>query len=326
MSIGIGDIIDDAMTTTKLDSVYIVWSEQESDIMFKRNVISFDPTINLSNTTGRSSSPAVSASGNNVYVVWDDDTSGNYEILYRKSADGGASFGGTVNLSNTSGYSASPAVSASGSQNVYVVWMDHSLGNFDILFRGSTDDGASFGGTVNLTNTSERSDEPAVAAFGDMFTGQSVCVVWNEDIPGTRNSEILYRRSTDGGASFGGTVNLSNTTGRSYAAAVVTPMVNVPQQDMYVVWTDEGSGILYRKSTDGGASFGRNMLLDPYYPTYAAVALSGNNVYVVYDANSEILYKKSTNGGDSFGGTVNISNTTENSYSPRVAAYNNLSF
>jgi hypothetical protein len=103
------------MTTAKLslDSVYIIWSEHDSDIMFKRNAISFDPTINLSNTTGRSSSPAMAAFENDVYVVWNDDTPGNSEILYRKSTDGGASFGGTVNISNTTENSYSPRVAAS---------------------------------------------------------------------------------------------------------------------------------------------------------------------------------------------------------------------
>ena len=82
--------------------------------------------------------------------------------------------------------------------------------------------------------------------------GQSVYVVWTDETAGTRNSEILYRRSTDGGASFGGTVNLSNTTGYSYAASVAVSMTNMPpQQDVYVVWTDETPGkwcILYRKN------------------------------------------------------------------------------
>ena len=70
MSIGTGDIIDDAMTTAKLslDSVYIVWSEQDSDILFKRNAISFDPTINLSNTAGKSLVPSVAVSENNVML------------------------------------------------------------------------------------------------------------------------------------------------------------------------------------------------------------------------------------------------------------------
>jgi hypothetical protein len=161
--------IDDAMTTAKLslDSVYIVWSEQDSDIMFKRNAISFDPTINLSNTTGKSLVPSVAASENNVHVVWTDDIQGNREILYRRSTDGGASFGGTVNLSNTTGSSYPAALAVSGN-NVCVVWNDNSLGNFEILYRRSTDGGASFEGTVNLSNTTENSFSPRVAASNNL--------------------------------------------------------------------------------------------------------------------------------------------------------------
>ena len=81
------NIIDDTMAAAKLylDSVYTVWSEGSDDIMFKRNAISFDPSINLSNTTGKSYGPVVAAYGNNVYVVWSDDTPGTTEILYRRS-------------------------------------------------------------------------------------------------------------------------------------------------------------------------------------------------------------------------------------------------
>ena len=96
----------------------------------------FGGTVNLSNTTGHSYPAALAAYGNNVYVVWTDNSLGNFDILYRRSTDGGANFGGTVNLSNTTGSSSSPAVAVSV-QNVYVVWIDNSLGNFDILFRKS---------------------------------------------------------------------------------------------------------------------------------------------------------------------------------------------
>ena len=46
---------------------------------------------------------AVAISGDNVYVVWHDDTPGNLEILYKKSTDGGTNFDATVNLSNNAG-------------------------------------------------------------------------------------------------------------------------------------------------------------------------------------------------------------------------------
>ena len=88
-------------------------------------------------------SPAIAVSGNNVHVVWDDDTLGNFEILYRRSFDGGATFGPTINLSNNAGQSFRPAIAVSGN-NVHVVWDDNTPGNFDILYKRSTDGGASF--------------------------------------------------------------------------------------------------------------------------------------------------------------------------------------
>jgi hypothetical protein len=172
MSIGIGYIVDDAMAAGKLsiDSVYTVWSEHtayNSDILFKRNAISFDPSINLSNNAGKSSSPAIAASGNNVYVVWTDDTPGNSEIFYRRSTDGGASFGGTVRLTSVSlsWYAATMAVSEN---NVYLVWNSDAPGSSEIFYRKSTDGGAFFGDTVNLSNTAENSYTPRVAASNNL--------------------------------------------------------------------------------------------------------------------------------------------------------------
>jgi hypothetical protein len=225
MSIVTRDIIDDAMAAAKLslDSVYTVWSENTaytSDILFKRNAISFDPSINLSNNAGKSSSPAIAVYENNVYLVWNNDTSGNSEILYRRSTNGGASFGGTVNLSNTTENSSRATVAVTMTnvpqqpqQDVYIVWIDDDVyGGGKILYRKSTDGGASFGGIVNMyINLSWRA--AAVAA-----SGNNVYLVWNNDTSG--NSEILYRKSTNGGAFFGGTVNLSNTAEHSYSTRV----------------------------------------------------------------------------------------------------------
>ena len=55
----------------------------------------------------------VGASGNNVYVVWHDDTPGNFEILYKKSTEGGVNFGATVNLSNNAGGSSNADIACS---------------------------------------------------------------------------------------------------------------------------------------------------------------------------------------------------------------------
>ena len=52
------------------------------------------------------SCPAIAVSGNNVHVVWDDNTPGNSDILYRRSIDGGSTFPNVIkNLSNNAGIS-----------------------------------------------------------------------------------------------------------------------------------------------------------------------------------------------------------------------------
>jgi hypothetical protein len=57
----------------------------------------------------------MAASGNDVYVAWYDTTQENgvnYNILYRRSTNGEANFGGTVNLSNTAPSATYPAIAA----------------------------------------------------------------------------------------------------------------------------------------------------------------------------------------------------------------------
>jgi hypothetical protein len=198
-----------------LDSAYIVWERTPTnDILFKRNTISFDPLIDIGDGDSPRAAPAVAASGNNVHVVWRSLSGGRGEIVYRRSTDGGGDVrGGSGNLSSTVGESSAPAVAASGN-NVYVVWSDNSPGNFEILYRRSTDGGASFGDTVNISDASGSAGPPntapAVAA-----SGNNVYVVW-----GDHGRNISYRRSTDGGADFGSTVHISNDFESTFNPAV----------------------------------------------------------------------------------------------------------
>jgi hypothetical protein len=42
--------------------------------------------INLSNNSGISECPSIAISNNNIYVIWEDFTPGNHEILFTKGA------------------------------------------------------------------------------------------------------------------------------------------------------------------------------------------------------------------------------------------------
>ncbi|MPZ08485.1 MAG: hypothetical protein GEU26_19090 [Nitrososphaeraceae archaeon] len=97
--------------------------------------------------------------------MWNDLTSGNAEILYRRSTDGGSTFGSTINLSNDARDSLEPAIAAI-ENSVYVVWQDQDSITEDneILYRKSTDGGINFGITVNLSNQEGNQGSPDIAA------------------------------------------------------------------------------------------------------------------------------------------------------------------
>jgi hypothetical protein len=96
----------------------------------------------------------ITASGDNVYVTWWDNKTGNWEVFFAKSTDNGETFDDTINLSNANGRSEDASIAASG-DNVYVTWWDNKTGTREPFFRGSTDSGETFGNTIMLNSTSE---------------------------------------------------------------------------------------------------------------------------------------------------------------------------
>jgi hypothetical protein len=98
---------------------------------------------------------AASQDGNNVYVVWWTNRSGNWEVMFRASNDGGQTFGDKMNLSNSPDTQSQTAeILAVGNSTVYVTWWElnenvHPHTNESVL-RVSTDAGQTFGPVINL--------------------------------------------------------------------------------------------------------------------------------------------------------------------------------
>jgi hypothetical protein len=290
---------------------------------------SFTKAINVSNGIGQSTSPYIFANANNLYVIYSDNTTGNYEIFFRKSTDGGNSFTKAINLSNDIGQSTSPYI-FSTANNLYVIYSDNTTGNYEIYFRKSTDGGNSFTKAINLSNDTGLSDFPEISA-----SGNSVYVVWVDKTLG--NYEIFYRKSTDGGNTFSKVIDLSAGVG----ILSDFPEISASGNSVYVVWVDRvrdymarivssvgKDEIFFLKSTDGGNSFSNaiNLSNDTQISTNPQLAINGASVYLAwYDRDiarntNEIVFLKSIDGGIKFGKIVNLSNTSEFSYQPDLAA------
>jgi hypothetical protein len=174
---------DDTPVTGSLGS-YEIWMRVSAN-----NGASFGSPIRLSTNTGTSQFPSVAASGNYVYVAWQDDTwvpdSGTYdEIWMRVSGNNGVSFGSAIRISTNTYDSEYPSVAASGSY-VYVAWDDWTRVSGsgtqpEIWMRASSNYGASFGSAIRISTNTGYSYYPSVAA-----SGSYVYVAWKDNTPVT---------------------------------------------------------------------------------------------------------------------------------------------
>jgi len=296
-----------AQITASGSNVFVAWSESNDEIFLRRstdNGATWKPAVNLSNASGPSTDPQITASGSNVYVVWQDFVPSNYDILFKRSTDNGATWKPTVNLSNNAGDSYLPQIAAVNS-NVIVTWKDSTPGNADILFKRSTNNGASWKSTFNLSKNFGDSAYPQIAAFGS-----SVFVVWQQDNTPFTFTDVFFRGSVDNGATWGPKVKLSSSgdNRQSY------PQVTSSGSSVFVSWSESFDEIFLRRSTDNGATWkpAVNLSNNPG-PSYSAyIAASGSNVAVVWNdispGNAEILFKRSTDNGATLKPTVNLSN------------------
>jgi hypothetical protein len=198
------------------NTVHVVWHDitpGNLDIFYTRSVnggSSFPDLKNLSDNGGESGLPAIASSGSSVHIVWQDSTSGDRDIFYRRSLDGGSTFPNVIkNLSDNVGFSGAPAIAVSVN-NIHVVWTDDTFESFEILHRRSINGGNTFPNIIlNLSNNIGTSFVPAVAV-----AGTNVYVAWQDDTK--INIDILYRPSADGGVAFDPAVtNLSASAGDS---------------------------------------------------------------------------------------------------------------
>jgi hypothetical protein len=254
-----------------------------------------------------------------VHAVWYDGRDGNYEIYYKRSDDGGATWGADTRLTDDPNWSYIPSVAVSGSE-VHVVWEDDRTQDAEVYHKCSTDGGTTWGPDVLVTTAAGPQGMPSVAVVGGY-----VHVVWS-DFTLMGNTEIYYGRSTDGGTTWGTPFQISIAGGFS-----TSPSIAAHESDVHIVWQDSRFGwynneIYYRRSTDDGVTWSSELRLteDTTFSNAPSVAMSGSNVHVAWeemrDGNFEIYYKRSTNGGQNWTSDTRLTNDTGDSHYPSLAA------
>jgi hypothetical protein len=231
-------------------------------------------------------------SNDNIHVVWSDYTPGSPEIYYRRSINGGVTWGNVKRLSWNSGGSYTPAIAADSNDNIHVVWHDDTPGSSEIYYKRSTNGGVSWSGANRLTWSSGVSYNPAITAD----SSDNLHIVWHGFSPGSL--EIYYKRSTNGGVAWGSAKRLSWTSGDSQIAEIAVDT----SDNLHVVWQDKSPGdfdIYHKRSTNGGVNWsGTHRITWTFKGSYApSIDIdSSNSIHLVwYDytpGNYEIFYRK----------------------------------
>lgn len=110
-------------------------------------------------------------------------------------------------------------------------------------------------------------------------------VVWYDTIDPIAATEVLFRRSTNGGASFDNTVNLSDNLDNS-----LYPQIAVSGSNIYIVWINSGfrpefalRNLFFISSRDSGLTFDCNIIdITDANSINPRITLSNSSILVVW--------------------------------------------
>jgi hypothetical protein len=329
--------------TSSDSSIYVVWQEsvpgntgRNYEIFFKKSIdngSSFGEKIQLSDNIGFSEHPQMASENKNVYVVWADDTNANKQIYFKKSNNGGNSFGEQMLLSDGNSNAFNQEISSFG-DNVYITWLEKvPNGPYRIMLVSSNNGGDSFHKPVTLSENAMAQTYPKVSAFDS-----HVYVTWNVEDQPDKKSGVYFISSLDNGTTFGNTSKL-NTDEKDFGESQVTSSGN----QVYVIWggsdTNKVRSLSLITSDDYGKTFSEiNKISETDYgqlnePSNVEIMADQNNrVFIAWQDivntsdKEEIFVASSIDQGESFNSVMNLSNNADISECPSITSVNDMVF
>lgn len=301
--------------------IITVYLTNESNIC----IAQWQPDVRLTNDDSLSflsqnNTKCVLSSISNIHAVWCDKRNGNNEIYYKRTTNGGITWGTDTRLTNNSANSYNPTIAVYNSI-IHLCWIDNRDGNYEIYYKRSIDGGINWETDTRLTNNSAESRCQSMA-----INGNYIHITWTDLRDG--NPEVYYKKSVDSGISWGTDIRLTNNT-----AASDDPCIAVSETNIQIVWSDTRHGnyyeIYHKKSTDSGNTWNTDTRIteNPNNSSFPNISISENFVNIIWcdsrDGNTEIYYKKSTNYGLSWQTDTRLTNNTGNSLYPNLLTSGN---
>jgi hypothetical protein len=274
------------------------------------------------------------------------------------STDGGRDWTqGT--LSSTYGVYGDPCLIFDALGNAYYGHLSNPSGGTSwldrIVVQKSTDGGRSWdnGAGIGLNGVKDQDKEWLAADRTNSPFRNNLYCAWTEfdaygSVATTDSTRILFSRSTDGSLNWSAPVRVSDRGGDCVDAdntvEGAVPAVG-PNGEVYIAWSGP-LGIMFDRSTDGGATWGRDVSIAPQpggwdfavpgisrcngLPVTACDVSSSpfrGRIYVLWSdqrnglENTDIFCVRSTDGGNTWGGMVKVNDdlTSTHQFFPWLA-------
>lgn len=225
--------------------VYIVWQDFRNglgDIYFNYSIdngTSWQITDARLDTdlagAGSSWEPGLCVTGDNLYVVWQDNRNGNWDIYVNYSHNGGVDWNiNDVKIDSSPEVynSFSPQLCCNGME-VYVCWLDDRNGENDLYFNSSLDGGETWQGSdIRVEN-----DLPGMnrSRYNRIyFTGEIIYLIWIDDR--NTSSDLFLNHSFDSGFSwldYDIRIDTDDTSGE-----LVSPCITANNHNVFLAWED----------------------------------------------------------------------------------------
>ena len=208
-------------------------------VISRSPALAFDPDIAIDRS-------------DSINIVWQDTGPGRSVAMFTRSTDSGRSFSEPLPISSGPGNATEPHIAADAAGRLHAAWVDSSVGDHQIFYSRSTDNGATWSTAVNVSSLPGASThKPALLVFDD-----TVFLAYDES---ERTSQVFLAKSVDGGVSFGQPVQISSANpqrGRGHSPA----MARDSGGTLHIVWVDSSvvgndDGLLYYSNTKDGRSF-----------------------------------------------------------------------
>lgn len=233
--------------------IFVAWRDARSgddDIYTSSshdNAVSFTANKRADDalTSSKQTEPAtaVGADGT-IYVTWQDNrrVTFDFDIFFTKSTDGGTTFAKNVRVddagTSTISWQERPSIAVTANGTVYVAWTDDRTGVVRVRGAYSTDGGATFSASYEISPNGGLSAQTGVALASD---GQRIYAAFMDNYSGSHHAYLFV--SEDGGRTFGNPIQLDGASSPGAYQSDIS-ISALPRGGVVAAWEDSRNGNL----------------------------------------------------------------------------------